>query len=182
MDVRTKLAKNVTEEFVRRRKELVLPVNLSEELKQQRACYVYLYQKPGQRLKAMHGYPLPCRANLGEEIIANTISAISGLATGVSIDPAVSSFLLIKKADLGSIMYSVAVLEPLQRVGDVSHLQPRLYGLYLRSDSGKWAVVMSQRSGIVTGQDQLATALREAAINHRRESYVMYRFGVKYYE
>ena len=171
MDIRVKLAQTVTEEFVRRRRETALPAYLPVELAQQRACYVYIYVKPGQHLKAVCGYPLPRQKTLAEEIRENTVQAISG-----------PRYLFIKKADLGSLMYSVAVLDPLQRVSDLTHLQPQKFGLYLRSEAGRWAVVMPQRPGVETPQDQLATALREASVSQRRASYIMYRFGVGYYE
>lgn len=171
MDIRVKLAKNVTELYVRSHREAEMPLNLPYDLGRQRACYVYIYQKPGVHLKAIYGYPLPQSRNLAAEITRNTITAIGG-----------QSCLLIKKADLSSLMYSVAVLDTLHRINDVYHLQPDRYGLYVNNQKGKWAVVMPQRPGIETSQEQLATALREATISNREDNYTMYRFGVIYYE
>ena len=162
MDIRVKLAKNFTEHFV---------PSLPPELNRQQACYVYLYQKPGQRLRATYGHPLPRHSSLAEEIRGNIIQALSG-----------SAFINVRRSDLTSLSYSVAALDPLQRISDMTHLDPHRYGLYVTSDRGKINVILPQRPGITTAQDQLATALREAGINHHQEAIAMYRFGVTYYE
>lgn len=171
MDTYTKLAKATTEHFVRQRSILPLPSHLSPELLHQRACYIYLHEKPGRRLRAMYGEPLPRHACLAEEIINHTICALTK-----------RSFSYIHRADLSSLVYRVAILEPLQRVFDATQLQPEQYGLYLRSDQGKSAVLLPQRTGVETAQDQIATALRESDSNPRQEAITMYRFGVTYHE
>lgn len=171
MNSPAKLAKAVAEHFIKTQTVLATSPQPPPELQRQRACYIYLYQKPGQRLRAVFGYPLPRYHNLAAEITANTVAAISQ-----------SSHFAIRRADLSSISYSVAVLEAAQRINDYHHLDPRRYGLYLLSDQGKSAVVLPQRPGIETAQDQLATALRESGVNVRQEAVSLYRFGVEYYD
>jgi len=171
MDIRAKLARSTAEHFVRTRQAPPITHRLPPELSLQRACYVYLYQKPGQRLRALYGQPLPRCSSLAEEIVANTINAISA-----------STYLTIRRADLSSLVYSIAVLESLQRISDLSHLDPHTYGLYVSSDRGKSAVLLPQRPGIDTPQEQYATALRESGIQHEHEVTALYRFNVTYYE
>ena len=171
MNSPAKLAKTVAEHYIKTQTVPALSSPQPPELLLQRACYVYLYQKPGQRLRAVFGRPLPQHSHLAEEITANTITAITQ-----------AKHIKIRRADLPSIAYSVAVLDVVQRINDYHHLDPHRYGLYLISDHGKTTVILPQRPGIETAQDQFATALREAGINLRQETVSLYRFDVQYYD
>jgi AMMECR1 domain-containing protein len=166
-----KLAKDTTEYFVRSKQAPVLPSSLPSDLIPQQACYISIFESPGRRLRAMYGSPLPRHPSLAQEIISNTIQAISNSCSRA-----------IRRADLPSISYAVAVLNSLQRISDHSHLDPRNFGLYIRSDQGKSTILLPQRAGIETAQEQVATALRESGINERNEAVTMYRFGVTYFE
>jgi AMMECR1 domain-containing protein len=168
MDIRTKLAKNVAEHYIQTHSAPSLTNQVVDELKVQKACYVYLYQKAGQRLRAMHGQPLPRCSTLADEITANTLKAIDDST--------------VHRADLSSLLYSVAVLEAIARVSNISHLDPSTCGLYIVSDRGKSAVMLPERLGIDTPQEQYATALRESGIQDGHETVSMYKFGVNYYE
>ncbi|MFH1354293.1 MAG: AMMECR1 domain-containing protein [bacterium] len=171
MDTYTKLAKITTEHFVRQHSVLLLPSALSLDLRRQKACYVYVYENPGRRLRAVYGEPFPRYSCLAEEIINNTVGALTK-----------HTFPVIHRTDLASLIYIVAVLDPLQRIIDATQLHPDKFGLYLHSDQGKSAVLLPQRTGVETAQDQIATALRESGSNPRQEAITMYRFGVTYYE
>lgn len=171
MNAYTKLAKAATEHFIRQRQVLPLKGVLPPALARQRACYVYLYEKPGRRLRAMCGDPFPRQTCLGQEIIHHTVSALRR-----------ATLPDIRRSDLPSIIYTVAVLEPLQRISDAAQLQPDHYGLYLRSDRGKLAVILPRRAGVDTAQDQIATAMRESGVNLHQDTITMYRFEVIHYE
>jgi len=171
MNVCIKLVKDTIEYYVRTNQTPLLPATLPSDLISQRACYVSIFENPGRRLRAIHGSPLPRQSTLAQEIIANTIYAISH---GNSHP--------IRQADLHSLSFAVTILNSLQRISDHSHLNPRNFGLYVRSDQGKSTVLLPQRTGIETAQQQIATALRESGINEREEAVTMYRFGVTYFE
>jgi len=166
-----KLAKTAAEHYIKTLTPPQLSPQQPPDLLIQRACYVYLYQKPGQRLRAVFGRPLPQYSHLAEEITVNTITAIIQ-----------AKHIKLRRSDLPSMSYSVAVLEAVQRINDYHHLDPYRYGLYLRSDQSKTSVILPQRPGIETAQDQFATALREAGINLRQEAISLYRFAVNYYD
>jgi hypothetical protein len=55
------------------------------------------------------------------------------------------------------------------------------YGLYVRSDKNKTALLLPRRPGIDTADDQIATAIREARIDPKNETITMYRFSVVFY-
>lgn len=145
----------------------VLPVHLTAELREQRACYVTVLENPGQIVRGCSGSPLPRSATLAEEIVQHTLTALR--------PP-------LRRADLPNLFFSVGVISQLQRINDASHLDPQQFGLYVRSEAGQTGVVMPQRLGIETGDDQIATALREANINPRHSSPSLYRFRVTWYD
>ncbi|MGH7930832.1 MAG: AMMECR1 domain-containing protein, partial [Candidatus Binatia bacterium] len=147
------------------------PSPLPVEASRQRACYVSMYENPGRRLRFMHGSPLPRHRSLAEEVIMNTVEAIKrGASQG------------LRPIDLSYFSYGVAVLGPLERISSPAHLNPSFFGLYIRSDRNKSAIILPQRTGIETSEDQIATALREADIDANREGVTMYRFGVEYHD
>lgn len=166
-----KLAKAAAEQYLKTRTIMQLPTILPRELMQQRACYVSLLEKPGRRVRVMYGNVLPRQPSLASEIVANTLAALQSDAmrnTG--------------RADVPHVSYSVAVLGPLQRISATEHLDPQRLGLYVRSDRDKTALLLPQRTGIETAEDQVATALRESGINLQSEAVTMYRFTVEYYD
>lgn len=166
-----KLARAAAEHYVRAGELLPLPNTLPAEMLRQRACYVTVFEKPGRHVRSLFGRPLPQQPMLAQEIVVNTIEAITQ-----------SRQRLIRRADLSSLLYSVAVLGPLQRVSHVEHLHPDHFGLYLESDRGKSALLLPQRAGVETAADQVATAMREAGIDGRAEAVTMYRFEVTYFD
>lgn len=164
-----RLAQDTVERYVLKGELPEIPSPLPAMLHLQRACYVTIYENPGRRLRAMYGTPLPTQATLAQEIIMNTVTAINSYLRGGSI----------RRGDLASFSYSVAILGPLERVSSEKHLNPALYGLHLVSDTNKSVTILPQRSGIETGQEQLSTAWREADI-HPGEAVTMYRFSVSH--
>jgi len=171
MTIHARLAKQAAEEYVRYGKMLTEPRHLPPEMTSQQACYVHILQKPGRKLKASFGYPLPRYQTLAQEIIHNTISALRARAASV-----------IRRPDFGSLVYRVDVVEPLQRISIAAQLNPGVFGLYVRSDQGKTSIILPGRTGIETPDHQIATAFREAAIDPRREAATLYRFEVNSYE
>lgn len=165
------LAKKTTECFVNTRQVLAAPHPISIDLARQQACYVYVFAHPGRRVRAMYGSPLPRRPTLADEIISHTITAITHLGSSA-----------VRRAELAQLTYAVAVLGPLQRISHTGLLDPKQYGLFVRSDQGRSAVILPQRTGIENAADQIATAMREALIDTRRDAVVMYRFPVVFYE
>lgn len=167
----TKLAKAAAEEFIRQQAYLLLPAHVPPDLLRQHACYVTIYENPGRYFRAAFGHPLPKYGTLAEEVVRNTIDAIRYNVAHP-----------FRPIDLTYLTYSVTVLSALERISRPEHLEPDTYGLYLRSDRQKTAIILPGRRGIETAQDQIATAYREADIDSRAETVTLYRFRVKVYE
>lgn len=166
------LAQDTVEAFVLRGEALEPHDALPSLLTIQRACYVALYENPGRRLRAQYGSPLPRQQHLAQEIISNTLTAIQSVA---------AQGLPIHKTELRSLVYSIAILGPLERITSEKHLNPKLYGLYILSDKHKSSVVLPRRVGVETPQEQVGVAWREANIRSS-EAVSMYRFAVDFFE
>lgn len=146
-----------------------VPSVVPSELMRQRACFITLLIKPGNYIRSLYGQILPRYRSLAEEVIVNTVGA---LEANPGWQPS--------RLDLPHLAYSVALLGPLQRISDKNHLNPLFFGLYIVSDQGKTAMMLPQRAGVETPDDQIATALRESGIDSRQEATTMYRFEVEY--
>ncbi len=166
-----KIARQAAEHYIATNELPQITWPLPAELLQQRACYVSIYENPGRRPRAMYGRPLPQQKSLAEEIVYNTIQAIRLRPSG-----------RLRKVDLSYLGYSVAVLGLLERITSPVHLNPDRFGLYVRSDRDKSAVILPQRTGIETPDDQIATAIRESGIEAGSEAVTMYRFLVTHYD
>jgi len=166
-----KLARQAAENYIKYGQPAGVPSPLPNELLQQRACYVSIMENPGRNLQAVYGQPLPQFNCLAQEVIHNTVEAIKIRRTGQ-----------FRPIDLSYMIYSVAVLGPLERITSAVHLNPESYGLYVRSDRNKSAIILPQRTGIESPADQIATALRESGINAEQEAVSMYRFYVSHYD
>lgn len=167
----TKLAKNSAEHYLKHQELMPVPPYLPGNLSAQHACYVSIFENPGRHFRSTFGTVLPRQSSLAKEIIANTVQAVLNKEGRA-----------IRQVDLQYLVYTIAVLGPLERVGGDNHLDPKRYGLYIRSDRDKKAVVLTDRAGIETGEDQIATAIREATINTKEESYTLYRFSITHYD
>jgi AMMECR1 domain-containing protein len=165
--VPAKLAQLAADHYLCEQTPLPLPTNLAPELTHQQACYVSILERPGNYLRGQAGYPLPRQRCLGEEIIANTTAALNGRAG---------------RLDLPALSFHLAVLGQLQKINALEHLNPLVFGLYLKSERGKTAFILPARLGIATAEDQIATALREAGVVTNQESYELYRCPVTFYE
>jgi AMMECR1 domain-containing protein len=128
-----------------------------------------MLENPGRKVRAMYGQALPQQVSLAQEIVVNTVAVLQQ-------NPARP----VRRVDLPQLHFSVALLGSLQRISDAQHLDPQHIGLYVRSDRGKTALLLPQRTGIETADDQIATALREVGIQPHMESFTMYRFTVEY--
>lgn len=164
-----RLAEAAARHYVMHGETLALPVTLMADLRCQQACYITIYQDPGQRFRAMYGTPLPAARTLAQEIIVNTITALQS-------EPHWN----VRQADLSDLHFEVARIGPLERIGGPEHLDLRRFGVYVRSDRGKSAVVLPHRVGVETAAEQFATALRESGIHIRHEAATFYRFAVAY--
>ncbi len=112
----------------------------------------------------------PTKPGAVEEVIANAVSA------GVR-DP---RFEPVKEEELGDLEYSVDVLLPVEPVKSLKQLDPKKYGVVVRS-GWRSGLLLPNLEGIDTAAEQVAIARRKAGISPE-EPVELERFEVVRYE
>jgi AmmeMemoRadiSam system protein A len=144
-------ARRSLESFVESKKRLPLPQPLPEEMSYAAAAFVSL-KKDGQ-LRGCIGTLQPVRDNLALEIRENAISA------GTED----YRFLPVEKEELADLVYSVDVLSKPEPIDSISQLDPKRYGVIVRS-GGRSGVLLPDLEGIDTPEEQVEIARQKAGI------------------
>ncbi len=161
------LAKRAVEEYVRDRRVITPPEDLSPEMKQRAGVFVSL--KKNRQLRGCIGTIVPTTGNVAEEIIKNAIAAATE-------DP---RFYPVQPEELDEIEYSVDVLSEPERVNDLSELDPKKYGVIVIKDLRK-GLLLPDLEGVDTVEEQLRIAKMKAGISPDEDCEI-YRFTVKRY-
>jgi AmmeMemoRadiSam system protein A len=162
------LAKRTVEEYVRNKKVISPPDELTPEMRQRAGVFVSL-KKKGE-LRGCIGTFLPTTENVATEIIQNAISAATR-------DP---RFMPVSPEELDEIEYSVDVLSEPERVSDRKDLDPKKYGVIVKKGERR-GLLLPDLEGINTVDEQINIALMKAGILPD-EDFELYRFEVKRYK
>lgn len=108
----------------------------------------------------------PCEPNLAMEIIENALKAALH-------DPLFSP---ITTEELQDLTYSIDVVRPLEKISDVSELDPKVYGLMVRNN-GKQGVLLPDLEGVDSTEEQIQICRSKGRIGDN-EPIEMYRFKV----
>ncbi len=165
-DPLVRLARETIERFV---KEGVSPEpNLPAGAGPERAgVFVSLHNRDGS-LRGCIGTTAPTRSTLAEEIVRNAVSAATQ-------DP---RFPPVGRDELDGLEVSVDVLGEPEPVSDLSQLDPKRYGIIVRTADGRQALLLPDLEGVDTVEDQLAIVCRKGGIDSRRDRYTLERFEV----
>ncbi|OGW51354.1 MAG: AMMECR1 domain-containing protein, partial [Nitrospirae bacterium RBG_19FT_COMBO_42_15] len=120
-----KLAKDAIKEYIKSRGIIKPPEDLAEEMKGQAGVFVSL-KKRGQ-LRGCIGTFAPTAKNIAEEVIHNAVSAATR-------DPRFSP---VSFSELEEIDCSVDVLTEPERIAGPEELDPKRYGIIVRSGMKK---------------------------------------------
>lgn len=161
------LAREYLNQYLREGHQPQLPPNLPPEYREQAGVFVSL-KKEGQ-LRGCIGTVQPVRDNLAEEIAANAVSAAVR-------DP---RFVPVSEEELEGLDVSVDVLSPMEKVESKDELDPRKYGVLVRSGS-RSGLLLPDLKGINTVDEQLEIAMRKAGIQSN-EPLQLFRFKVTRY-
>jgi AMMECR1 domain-containing protein len=104
-------------------------------------------------------------------VVANAVAAASR-------DP---RFLPVSPAELEALHISVDVLGEPQEVEGIEQLDPQRYGLIVRTEDGRQALLLPDLAGVTTAEQQVKLTCRKGGINPERDRYRLYRFGVDRY-
>ena len=104
-----------------------------------------------------------------EEIVANAITAAAG-------DP---RFYAVTPQELSSLDISVDVLGPAEPVGGLDEMDPKRYGMIVRTLDGRRALLLPDLEGVETVDQQLRIVCRKGSIDPDNDQYQIYRFEVE---
>jgi AmmeMemoRadiSam system protein A/AmmeMemoRadiSam system protein B len=147
------LARRAVETFARTGKQISVPQNAAEILGARAACFVSIKTREGN-LRGCIGTIEPLKETLGEELVANAISAATR-------DP---RFAPVTENELPNLKYSVDIMaapEP----ATFADLDPAVYGVIVEDESGSFrGLLLPDIDGVDTAEQQVNIAARKAGI------------------
>jgi AmmeMemoRadiSam system protein A len=147
-----KLAKNTIELYIREGKVLhVREEDLTPEMKEQSGVFVCL--KVRGMLRGCIGSFQPTESDVAHEVVQNAVSAATQ-------DP---RFQMVRANELDTLEYSVDVLTPPELIHDSRELDPRRYGVIVRS-GGRRGLLLPDLEGVDTVEYQISIAMQKAGI------------------
>lgn len=124
---------------------------------------------PDGSLRGCIGTTEGYQESIEKEIVSNAISAATR-------DP---RFFPVQEDELAGLDISVDVLGPAEAVAGPEALDPKRYGVIVRTADGRQALLLPDLEGVDTVEQQLRIACRKGGIDFDRESYRIYRFQVE---
>jgi AmmeMemoRadiSam system protein A/AmmeMemoRadiSam system protein B len=147
------LARDAIETFVRNGAQISVPQDAAEILKARAACFVSIKTRAGD-LRGCIGTIEPVNDTLGEELVANAISAATR-------DP---RFAPVAEHELPHLKYSVDILSA-PEPATVADLDPVVYGVIVEDESGSLrGLLLPDLAGVDTVEQQVNIAARKAGI------------------
>ena len=161
-----RLAREAVETFVRERRVLTPPPLSLRGLPARAACFVSL-KTAGGALRGCIGSLEAVEADLPREVVRNAIDA-------ATTDP---RFQAVAAEELSGLVYSVDVLADPEPVEGLDDLDPRRYGVIVRSGRRR-GLLLPDIGGVDTAEHQVTIA-RSKAFIEPDEPLEMWRFEVK---
>lgn len=119
-----------------------------------------------KNLRGCIGTYLPTKKNIAEEIISNAVAAATRDGR----------FNPISKEELEQISYSVYILEKPEKIDNIKKLNPKKFGVLIRSSTGRSGLLLPDLDGINTIEEQLGAVCFKCGINLKDEEVVICRF------
>ena len=168
MNIYVDLAKRTIEDYLKKEKIPEIQKEPSELLKIRAGCFVSLHNKKDGELRGCIGTILPVYKNLAGEIIQNAIEAAFH-------DPRFSP---ITKDEIDNLDVSVDVLSEPEAINSEKSLDPKKYGVIVKSDDGRTGLLLPDLEGIDDVNYQVAIAKEKAGILPDDDVF-LYRFSVE---
>lgn len=164
------LAKKAIEVYIKTGKIIKLPLDLPPDFYNRKAG-VFVSLHKGDFLRGCIGTSQPTQQNTGQEIIDNAIAAAH--------DP---RFTLLQPPELKHLSYEVYVLEKPEPIDNPDKLNPKKYGLIVKSlSSARSALLLPDLEDVETVQQQFEICCQKAGINSSKEKLLLFRFKAKKY-
>ncbi len=114
---------------------------------------------------------MPTEANIAEEIITNAISAAT---RDYRFPP-------ITEKELPSLSYSVYILDEPRQIKSLKELDPKKYGVLIKSDKGKSGLLLPDLEGINTVDEQINAVCHKCGVRPEKEKIFIWKFSAKKY-
>lgn len=162
-----KLARQSIEHYLKAKEILKIPQNLPDFLlKNKKGVFVSIFQKKTNELRGCIGTYLPTKENIAKEIIDNAISA------GFK-DP---RFPPLTLDELSKVYLEVSLLDIPVLISSLEELDPEIYGIIIKTQSGRQALLLPKIPGIDTREQQIWAVCQKGQINPLKEKCQFYRF------
>jgi AmmeMemoRadiSam system protein A len=161
------LAREAIGTYLKDKKILDMPLELTEEMKQRAGVFVSLHRQGA--LRGCIGTFVPTQDNVAREVIMNAISAST-------MDP---RFAPMDKSELDDLEISVDVLSPPEHVEDASALDAKKFGVIVSSGT-KRGLLLPDLEGVDTPEQQISICRQKAGISEK-EPVQLAKFMVKRY-
>jgi AmmeMemoRadiSam system protein A/AmmeMemoRadiSam system protein B len=159
------LVRAAVERYVRDGKLPSVPGDLPALLQRPGAAFVCIKNK--RHLRGCIGTTHPTHESLAQELMHNAVGACSR-------DP---RFPPVTPAELGELNYSVDILDEAEPVSSPHELDPRTYGVIVRSGS-RSGVLLPDIEGVDDASAQVQIARQKAGIGPH-DDYELFRFKVR---
>ncbi|RJQ31167.1 MAG: AmmeMemoRadiSam system protein A [Actinobacteria bacterium] len=159
------LAKEAIENFTLNKKIIIPADELPDILKKPGACFVSL--KLNGQLRGCIGTIMPTEITLAQEIITNAINAATNDYR----------FAPVSQKELNELAISIDVLSPMEKINDISQLNPKTYGVYVKKGFHS-GLLLPDLEGVNAAEEQLRIAKLKAGLKEDEPTEI-YRFKVE---
>lgn len=168
------LAKKAVHIYLKEKKVITPPDLPPEMLSKKAAVFVSIYKKENgkKELRGCIGTFLPTCKNIAEEIIKNAISAAT---QNWRFPP-------ILKEELDNLVFSVDILSSPVLLKNSRELNPKKYGIIIKSDQGKIGLLLPDIEGIFNPRQQILVACQKAGIDPEKDNFLIYKFKTQRYK
>jgi AmmeMemoRadiSam system protein A len=170
MNSYTNLARQAVESYVKKKKIITLPKNLPKEFLINRAG-VFVTIMNQSNLRGCIGTYLPVKENIAQEIIQNAIAAAS---SDFRFNP-------ITEHELPNLSYHIYILEKPTPIHDIKELDPKKYGVLIKSENGKSGLLLPDLDEIDTIEKQLNAVCHKCGVILGHEKIVICKFKARKY-
>lgn len=161
------LARQAIEAYVR--EHVVIKPAPIPDLEPPRAGVFVSLHLPDGSLRGCIGTTEAHLGSTEEETVANAVSAATR-------DP---RFYPLTREELPGLDISVDVLGTAEEVGGPEDLDPKKYGIIVRTIDGRGALLLPDLEGVDTVEQQLRITCRKGGIDPSNDQYRLYRFQVE---
>lgn len=170
MDAYIQLAKQTVETYIKTGEKIKPPADLPKEMLEKKAgVFISLHKKSDHSLRGCIGTFLPTQENIAHEIIENAISSSTA-------DP---RFLPVTESEFEDLEVNVDVLSEPERVKDKSGLDPKKYGVIVKTADGRAGLLLPDLDGVNTVEEQISICCQKGGINPSYDKLMFYRFTVE---